>query len=455
MAKDVSLLSVAELLGSYRDRSLSPVEVAEAFFERIERHDGALRSYVELTRGLALAQAREAERAYAAGEAGAPLAGVPVSIKDAFHVAGVPTTLGSDVHKGQVAKGDSGLVRRLRASGAVFLGKTNTAEFGQSATTDNLLGADTANPWDVTRTPGGSSGGAAASVAARLATVAVGSDGGGSIRIPAAFSGIFGLKPSPGVCNNEDGFRAMSEFVSAGPMARSVADARILMGVLADARFEREAVKQPLRVCYCPAPEGRPVDPGVAAVVASAARAFEGLGHRLDEDHPPIQGWGEIFGPLVLEEEYRERGHLLKLCPERLTQYERSTLRAASMMDPADVRRAREMLPGFRDRLAAFFDRYDVVLAPATAVPPFPLGERPKFIHDVAVDWLWGAFPFTAPFNVGGVAASVVPCGLAGELPVAVQIVAKAGAERLLLDVSQDFEEAAAFDRGRLDAMWT
>lgn len=455
MANDVSFLSITELIRSYKDRSLSPIDVAETFFERIERYDGQLHSYVEITRDLAFAQATEAERAYASGNTCAALAGIPIAIKDAFHVAGIQTTLGSEVYRGQIAKDDSGLVRRLRASGAVFLGKTNTAEFGQSATTDNLLGSDTANPWDITRTAGGSSGGSAASVAARLATVAVGSDGGGSIRIPAAFVGIVGLKPSPGVCKDENGFRAMTEFANVGPMARSVADARILLGVLADSRFERRSNKRPLRVCYCPAPENRPVDTGVAAMVERAVRVFENLGHHVEEDHPPIQGWGDIFGPLVLEEEHRERGHLLTLFPERLTRYQRSTLEAALAMDPADVWRARELLPGFRSRLAAFFDRYDIVLTPATAVPSFPLGERPKIIHDVAVDWLWGAFPFTAPFNVGGVAAASVPCGLVGDLPVSLQIVAKARAEQLLLDISQDFEEAIAFDHGKLDSMWT
>lgn len=455
MANDVSSFSIAQLISAYKNLSLSPIDVVEAFFKRIERYDGQLHSYVGVTRDLAFAQAREAERAYASGNAPAALAGIPIAIKDAFHVAGVQTTLGSEVYRGMIARDDSGLVRRLRASGAVFLGKTNTAEFGQSATTDNLLGSDTANPWDITRTTGGSSGGSAASVAARLATVAVGSDGGGSIRIPAAFVGIFGLKPSPGVCKDENGFRGMSEFVAAGPMARSVADARILLGVLADSRFERRSNKRPLRVCYCPAPENHPVDPSVAAVVERAVRVFENLGHHIEIDHPPIQGWEDIFGPLVLEEEHRERGHLLKLFPEKLTRYERSSLEAALELDPADVGRARELLPSFRNRLAAFFDRYDIVLTPATAVLPFPLGKRPKLINDVEVDWLWGAFPFTAPFNVGGVAAASVPCGLVGDLPVSVQIVAKAGAEHLLLNISQDFEEAIAFDRGRLDSMWS
>lgn len=453
MDNDISRLSVAGLVEAYRKRSLSPVDVTRVFMERIERLDPVLHSYVLSTPELALQQARDAEQAYGNGKAG-PLAGVPVAIKDAFHVAGVQTTLGSKVFKGHISRADSGLVRRLRASGAVFLGKVNTPEFGQSATTDNMLGPDTANPWDTGRTAGGSSGGSAAAVAARLATVAIGSDGGGSIRIPAAFTGIFGLKPSPGVCPDENGFRAMSEFVSAGPMSRSVADSRVLLEVLAGSAFQRRRVKKPLRIAYCPAPEDRPLDSGVHAVLEQVAKTFADMGHHVENDHPPIQGWTEIFGPLVLEEEHRERGHLLQHCPDKITRYEQSTLRAALSLDPGAVHRAREQLPVFRSRLASYFDSYDLLLVPATAVPAFPLQDRPKFIDGKAVDWLWGAFPFTAAFNVGGVAASVVPGGFAGELPVGVQLVARAGAEHFLLDVSQDLEEALGFERGRLDAKW-
>lgn len=447
-------LSVAELVAGYRDLTLSPVEVTEAFLSRIERHDPELHAYARVTPGIALRQAKAAERAYAEGAETGALAGVPVSIKDAFHVEGVVTTLGSLIHRDHVAKFDSGVARRLRAAGAVFLGKTNTAEFGQSATTDNLLGPDTGNPWDPSRTPGGSSGGAAASVAAGLATVAVGSDGGGSIRIPAAFAGIYGLKPSPGVVRDEKGFRAMTDFVSAGPMTTTVADARVLLGVLADAAYPRREVAPGLRVGYCPAPEGRPIDPGVRAAVARAADVLAGLGHDVREADLPVAGWNGVFGPLVLEDEHRERGHLLRASADQLTHYERSTLRAALALQPGAVQRAHELLPEYRRRIDELFDVYDVLLTPVNAVTAFPLGERPVTVDGVRVDQLWGAFPFAVPFNVAGVAAASVPCGLAGGLPVGAQLVTRAGTEHALLDISEQLEEALPLDRGALVERW-
>jgi aspartyl-tRNA(Asn)/glutamyl-tRNA(Gln) amidotransferase subunit A len=337
----------------------------------------------------------------------------------------------------------------------VFVGKTNTGEFGQSATTDILMGPDTGNPWDPSRTPGGSSGGAAASVAAGLATVAVGSDGGGSIRIPAAFTGIVGLKPSPDVVRDEKGFRAMTDFVSAGPMASTVADARTLFGILADVAVRRHQVDFGLRIGYCPRPEGRPVDAGVAAALERAAVALEELGHRVTTTELPVTGWNEVFGPLVLEDEHRERGHLLQHSADKLTRYERSSLRAALALDPAEVQRAHALLPEYRRRVDALFDTFDVLLTPVTAVPAFPLGERPSHIAGEEVDQLWGAFPFAVPFNVAGVAAASVPCGLADGLPVGAQLVSRAGTETFLLDVCEDLEEALAFDRTALLERWT
>ena len=346
------------------------------------------------------------------------------------------------------------MVRRLRAAGAVFTGKTSTAEFGQSATSDNLLGPDAANPWDPTRTPGGSSGGSAVAAAARLSTVAVGSDGGGSIRIPAAFCGIFGVKPSPGLCPDEKGFRAMTDFVSPGPMTSTVADARVVLGVLADRSFAR-STRAPLRIAYCARPEGRPVDSGVAKAVDHAARVLEQLGHDVIDTDLPLQGWNDVFGPLVLEDEHRERGHLLDYAADQLTRYERSSLRAALKLDAGQVQNARERLPQYRRRIAELFDRYDVLLTPTVAVPAFPLNERPTHIDGAKVDQLWGPFPFTVPFNVAGVAAASTPCGLADGLPVGAQLVTANGAEALLLDVCEDLEEGLAFDWSAVAGRWT
>lgn len=454
MDEQITALTVDELGAAYRIGALDPVLVTQAYLDRIGRVEPDVHAFVTVTAELALAQAEAARQRFAAGVPLGPLDGVPVSIKDAFHVSGVPTTLGSVVYRDQVAKNDSGVVRRLRAAGAVFTGKTNTAEFGQSATSENELGPDTGNPWDTGRTPGGSSGGAAASVAARLSAVAVGSDGGGSIRIPAAFCGVYGLKPSSGVCADEKGFRAMTDFVTPGPMTSTVADARHLLGILADRIYPRTRTDR-LRIGYCARPEGRPVDAGVATAVATAAERLADLGHDVIDTDLPLHGWNDVFGPLVLEDEHRERGHLLAPYGDRLTRYERSTLRAAQALDPADVERAHLLLPEYRHRIAQLFDRYDVLLTPATAVPAFALGERPQQIDGIDVDQLWGAFPFAVPFNVAGVVAASLPCGMVDGLPVGAQLVSAASTEKMLLDISEDLEEATGFDRSSAAAALT
>lgn len=453
MPDDLTRLSVAQLTTAYRSRELSPVEVTRAFLDRIDQVDGEVHSYITVTGELALEQATAAESRYAADEPVGPLDGVPTSVKDAFHIAGTPAGLGSVVFKDLVSVHDSGVVRRLRKAGAVFLGKTNTAEFGQSATSENLLGPDTGNPWDLTRTPGGSSGGAAASVAARLAAVAVGSDGGGSIRIPAAFCGIYGFKPTIGTVPDEKGFRGMTDFVTAGPMTTTVDDARTLLGVLTDSSPQRARTGR-LRIGYCAHPEGRPVDPGVSAGVEKVAQVLAGQGHDVTPVEPPLEGWNDVFGPLVLADEHRERGTLLASNPDQLTPYARAALRAAAVMDPADVQRAETLLPHYRQRIARIFDDVDLLLLPSNATPAFPLGKRPTQIDGTAVDKLWGAFPFAVPFNVAGVPAATVPCGLADGLPVGAQLVGPAGADALILDVSQDVEEALGLDPFVAAARW-
>ncbi len=445
---------IASLKQAFRARSVSPVEVAQEALERIERLDPVLHAFVSVEPELTLAQARLAERGYREGSE-APLLGVPISIKDAFYVSGMVTTLGSRVHSKVMTVSDSGVVRRLRAAGAVFTGKTNTAEFGQSATTDNLLGPATRNPWDLERTPGGSSGGAAASVAAGLSTAAVGSDGGGSIRIPAAFTGLFGFKPTHGSCPDENGFRAMTEFVSPGPLTAHVADARAVLEVLSERSVPTGAAKdRRLRVGWCARPEGRPVDGRVAQLTAGAVETLQALGHDLIEIELPIEGWADIFGPLVLAEEHRERGHLLDFAPDQLTAYERVTLEAARRLRAADVARAADALAGFRARVAGIFLDVDLIATPAVAVTAFPLGERPATIDDEPVDSLWGAFPFAAPFNVGGNPAASLPCGTADSLPVGLQLVAPVGADAMLLDFAEQLESELAFDRSSLVERW-
>jgi len=435
--------SVDQLITAYANGHLSPVEVANMAEARIAEVDPILHAYVERTTSLARDQARAAERAYRDGTAG-PLAGVPVSIKDAFDIEGHVTTLGSLAHAHDMAPSDSGAVRRLRKAGAVFVGKTNTPEFCQSATTDNLLRPDTANPWDASRTSGGSSGGAAASVAMGSCTLALGSDGGGSIRIPASFCGLVGLKPTYGSTTDAERFEAFSPFISVGSLARTVADIRDMDAVLRETSATVGSSGH-RRVAWCARPEGRPVQSDLLRVVAGAVSVLGDAGHRVEAVDLDLGGWEDIFGPLVLAEEGARRGHLLHR-EHALTDYERLSLEAALNLEEAIVTKARAAQPSYRDRIDRHFDTYDVLATPATATPAFELGHRPNSIEGQRVARLWGAFPFAVPFNVSGHPAIVLPVGFVSGLPVAIQLVGRYGEEADLLEVAGDLEAALDLD---------
>ena len=445
---------VDELIAAYRRRELSPVEVTEDALNRIDAFNPVLNAFLGRTDKLARQQAAAAEQAYRNGDAG-PLCGVPVSIKDTFHVEGYVTTFGSLAYKSNVSRHDSDLVRRLRAAGAVFTGKTNTSEFAQSATTENRFVDDCHNPWDISRTTGGSSGGAAASVAAGLSSIAVGADGGGSIRIPAAFTGVFGIKPGYGLCRDEDSFSAMGDFISPGPFARRVADARVVLGILAEMEYPRLVPQRGMRIAWCARPGNRPHDPRVVAVAEAAVGKLAELGHEVVEYDLDIDGWEEVFGPLVLHNEYRERDHLLDEAADILTGYERRSLELARELSAEDVEKARRRHVEYNRRMQTLFDDFDLITTPATAVPAFPIGQRPARIDGREVHWLWGAFPCTAPFNVSGNPAASLPCGLVDSLPVGLQIVGPAFAEARILDIAEDLEESLNMDHTDIIDKWS
>ncbi len=444
---------VAKLILAYRAGTLSPLEVLQESKDRADAFDGEMNIYVTRMDQLADQQAKAAEKAYKDGTAG-PLSGVPVSIKDAFQVKGYRTTYGSLKFRDHVSTKDTGTAARLRKSGAVMTGKTNTAEFGQSATTDNLLGPDTTNAWDPKRTPGGSSGGAASSVAAGLVSLALGSDGGGSIRIPASFSGIFGIKPTYGLVKDEGGASSMDAFVCPGPLARTVADARVMLNVLAERNFTRSTPDRPLKIAWCTSPENRPVDENVAKVFHAALQQIRLIGHQLVEVDLPVGGWKDIFGPLVLWAERREHGHFLDEDKTELTEYQLATLEAALNVRDTDIAKAKEDLIGYRARFDAYLTEFDVVLTPTNAVTAFEIGNRPAQINGQPVSELWGAFPFTSPFNVAGVPAASIPIGLAHGMPVGMQVVMKIGRDEDLLNVCEELEEAFAFDLSALKRRW-
>ncbi len=448
MAESPLWWTVDQLISAYETGDLSPVETLELAEARIEEVDPVLNAYVSRNGAAAREQAKEAERAYRNGTAG-PLAGVPISIKDAFDVKGEVATLGSLAHADDVADADSGSVRRLRESGAVLVGKTNVSEFCQSATTENLLGPPTRNPWDPSTTPGGSSGGAAASVAAGTCTLALGSDGGGSIRIPAAFCGLVGLKPATGTIEDDGRFKAFSRFLAIGPLARTVLDATRMFDVLAGGERQNSRGAA-LSIGWCARPEGRPVEPALLAAVAEATEALRHLGHSLEPVGLELDGWEEIFAPLVLAEEGERRGRLLD-GEHALTRYVRRSLEEARRLQPEVVEEATRNLEAYRERVNCHFDTYDVLVTPGTAATAFRIGQRPDSIDGHPVSRLWGAFPFGAPFNVSGHPAIVLPVGFVDQLPVAAQLVGRYGAEAELLSLAAELEEAINLDPfGRL-----
>lgn len=452
---DVIFWPIERLTESYRRHEVSPVEVTSMVLDRITQFNKDLNSYLTVTPELALEQARDAEARYRRVDTGLPpLLGVPASIKDLFDVRGVATSLGSRVYGKTVAQTDSLPVDLLRSAGSVFLGKSNTAEFGQSATTDNLLGPECRNPWDPTRTSGGSSGGAAASVGAGLASFALGSDGGGSIRIPAAMCGLFGIKPTFVRAPESESFHGMTAFVGSGPITRTSADARLVLSVLLQRDLRRGPRGVRRRIAWCGAPEGHPVAPGIRRCNEEVIKNLADLGHEIYEVPLPLQGWADAFGPLVLKDEAHYRQHLLEDDGEQLTFYARRAIEVSARVTDADVTSAMAMRLDVQRRVGEMLRTYDFIVTPTVATTAFLVGDRPAEIDGSKVDSLWGPFPFTAPFNVSGSPAATVPVGLVDGMPVGLQVVGPLNGEELVLDFCEDIEDVVSFTFDEMMKRW-
>lgn len=441
-----------------RQRRVSPVELTEHLLRRIERLNPRLNAYLTVAHQKALAAAQAAEAALRRGAGLGPLHGVPISIKDLLQTRDMPTTGGSLVFRESVPGEDAVVVERLRQAGAIILGKTNTPEFGLSATTENRLGDHCRNPWDTARTSGGSSGGAAAAVAAGLCPIAIGSDGGGSIRVPSAFCGVFGIKPTYGLVPQHGGFGGMALFAGVGPITRTVRDAALCLNIIAghhpadpaslrqrpaDFLAGLDASVKGLRVAWSPDLGLATVDPEVKEIARSAAYALEGLGCSVEEAAPDAGEPFAIHNLITMTDEYAAVGHLLEKHADQLVTHVRVVLERGSQVPAYEYSRALRSLERFRMRMADFFDRYDLLLTPATAVPAFPVGQRPRTIAGKEVDRMWGPFPFAPAFNLTGQPAASVPCGFTSQgLPVGLQVVARWGEDATLLRACAALEKA-------------
>ncbi len=458
-------MDAVSLTALIKSRKLSPVEAVEAALERIDRLDASLHAFCTLTPDLARAAAGRIEAEIMAGRDPGPLAGIPVGHKDLLMTRGVRSTSGSLACKDFVPEEDDIVVERMRAAGAVMLGKTNAAEFGYSPTGHNPVFETTRNPWNLALTSGGSSAGSAAAVAAGMCPLATGSDGGGSVRIPASFCGLYGFKPSmgriplyPGARDERyPGVSGWESIEHIGPLTRTVADAALMMAAASgpDMRDRHSLPRagfdwmdclhggvRGLRVAYSADWGYAAVDREVRQVVAQAVRVFErDLGCVVEETDP---GWEDpfaaFFAIMFAESD-------LKGMREMARKFRLSAHLADALAIPwtaEDFTNANLMRKSVVRKMAHFMARYDLLLTPTLAVPPFAIHmQGPEKIADRYVhpaEFLC----FTFPINLTGQPAASVPVGFTADgLPVGLQIVGRHLDDPTVLRASAAFEAAA------------
>lgn len=451
---DPALLPARTLAGLFARRALSPVEALDAILARIAALNPRLNAIIALDEAGARAAARASEARWRAGTPLSPLDGVPLTVKDNIAVAGLPCTWGSPLFRDHVPERDELPVARARAGGLVILGKTNVPEFTLQGYTDNALFGPTRNPWDPALTPGGSSGGAVAAVAAGLGPLALGTDGGGSIRRPASHTGLLGLKPGPGRVPRCDGLPAiLLDLEQIGPIARTTGDLVALFALLSppDPRDPAARLMPPLavpavpprqRILFVPRFGANPVDPEVATSVAIAAARLGALGHAVEEGEAPFttDELAALFGPV-------SQAGLAWLLAERGGEPAAPTLRemaaAGRALSPQAVFAALDGIAAFRRRMAAFFQGWDLILTPAAAALPWPAGQVAPPVIDGEPVGPRGHAVFTNFANLAGLPGIALPCQPAESgLPIGFQLVGPAGSDGLLCALAAAWEAA-------------
>jgi Asp-tRNA(Asn)/Glu-tRNA(Gln) amidotransferase A subunit family amidase len=460
---EVYYKSLVEMAALVRAREISPVELVETHLTRIARLNPKLNAFVYVDADRARLAARAAESVLAANpspDALGPLFGVPLSIKSSVDVAGWRCECGSALRKNYVATEDAPLVARLRAAGAILLGSTNVPEFLMAYETDNVLYGRTNNPWDLTRTPGGSSGGEAAAIAAGCSAGGVGSDGGGSVRIPAHFVGICGLKPTPGRIPSTGHYPVsagpFAHLGVVGPMARTIADVTRLLDVMAGPDLQDPASApvpprewsdleiQKLRIAYFEDDGATPVTSETAAAVRAAADVLRQQGFSVEEWRPQNlervwQLWWNLFGRGVQTAfEPTVRGRESELSPMYRAWRKHVALQPA--LDGQEWFNTMVGRDALRGKLLEHMEEFPILLCPACAIPAFHHGEREWQVQDRKVEYL-KAMSYSQWFNLLGNPAAVVPVGKSPEgLPIGVQVVGRPWEDEAVLAVAAKIE---------------
>ena len=460
-AEELCFTPATKLVSLFARGTLAPLEVMQAVLDRIERLNPKVNAYCTVAAEQALDAAKKATRGRRQRGGLGSLHGVPVSIKDLTPTKGIRTTWGSKIYEHDVPTEDALVVERLKAAGAIVVGKTNTPEFGAGANTFNEVFGATRNPWNLALTCGGSTGGGAVALATGMGPLAQGSDLGGSLRLPASFCGVVGFRTSPGCVPVHPNVLAWDPWSVQGPMARSVADVALMLSAIAgpdarapisypvDTRALLAAVRRPslkgLRIAWGGDLGITPVDAEVAAICRAGADVFRRLGARLDEAHPDYAGLEEIVQTSRGASMVARHADKLPKWREQMQENLVKNIDLGLRLTPSDIGRAERLRTALWQRVREFQERYDLILTPTAPVPPFPLELRsgPIEINGQPmrnyIQWALTTYAFT----VVGVPAISVPCGFTRSgLPVGLQIVGRWRDEVGVLRAAAAFEAA-------------
>jgi amidase len=463
-ASSVCFMSAIEMARLIRAKKLSAREALAAHLTQIERVNPKVNAIVTLVPELASAAAAKADEMQARGETLGPLHGLPVAHKDLLDTRGIRTTFGSPLYKDNVPTEDDIVVERMRRAGAITIGKTNTPEFGSGSQTFNTVFGATHNPYDLTKTCGGSSGGAAVALACGLVPVASGSDTGGSLRNPAAFCNVVGFRPSPGRVPNPRAAFAWSTLSTSGCLGRSVADLAFALSTIAgpDSRAplsineSGERLARPLnrgfkgvRVAWYKDLGGVPFDPRVRAVVDAHRKTFESLGCIVDQAEPDFAPAEVAFRVLRAWNTANSYGERFRAHPEAFKDTLTGEIEEGLRLTGMDVARAEEAHGQIWRRFQAFLKEYEYFVLPTTQLPPFEVNtpyptEIAGVRFDSYIDWMKSCWYISATGNP----AASVPAGFTPEgLPVGVQIVGRAKADFSVLKLAHAFEQVTGFGK--------
>lgn len=452
-------LGAGTIVRLVRERRVSPLEVTESALAQIERLNPILNAFVAIDFEGATAEARSLQARIATDEDCGILAGVPVGVKDVEDVAGLPTTYGSVPFKENIAQSDSLHVERLRAAGAIVIGKTNTPEFASTGFTKNLLFDVTCNPWNLSSTPGGSSGGSSAAVVSGMVPLATGTDRGGSIRIPASYTGCFGMKPTFGrIPRGPSTMLDWTDLESVGALCGSVEDYALYLDAVSGCHpLDPDSLPTPsgsfsgslseplsdLRVAWLPAFGGNRCDEVVMEVVRSAVPVIADLGHQVDEiDVQVPETLAADWRAIGSFERYAELHQLIGPYREHFGRAFLSGLESGGRVTAERYGAAQRTRAEFNGMLASLFQTYDILVTPTTPTTAFDVrGKLPQEIGGSKVEDPLEVTPFTYPFNMSGYPAASVPAGLAGGLPVGLQIVGPRHSDALVLQLCHAYEQ--------------